>query len=368
MHAVIVTNRVKRYVNGFKIMIEPLMELGYEVTWAADFTEFKENIDNIPCNIYQVNFRSNPFNVNNIKAYLQLKKLFEEKEVDLVHCNTPIGGLLGRICAKQAGIKRIIYTAHGFHFYKGSPLISAKIFKLGEQFLARYTDVLITINTEDYNAAKEFNLRNNGKLFLTHGAGIDVDIHTGVNIKQKRMEIGVPLSAIMLFSAGELNRNKNNEVIIRAMAKINNPNIYYVLCGEGKLRFKLERLAKKLGIMERVIFLGFRTDVLDILNISDIFTMTSFREGLPRSLMEAMVAGLPCIVSNIRGNKDLIEQEKGGYLSNPRDLDGFVKSIQHLSDNIQIRKKMGNNNKIKVKEFDIKIVKNELMEIYKDFK
>lgn len=367
MHAVIITNRVKRYVNGFKIMIEPLMELGYEVTWAGDFTEFKEDINAIPCNIYQVNFRSNPFNINNIKAYFQLRRLFNEKQVELVHCNTPIGGVLGRICAKQAKIKRIIYTAHGFHFYEGAPLINKILFKKGEQYLAKITDTLITINNEDYQAAKKFILHSNGRLFLTHGAGIDTDITNKLDlqdVEKKRKEIKVPLMAKVIFSAGELNKNKNNEIIIRAIAKLNNPNIYYVLCGEGKLRDKLEKLAKELGVEDKVIFLGFRTDVLELLQAVDIFAMTSFREGLPRSLMEAMVAGLPCIVSNIRGNRDLIHQEKGGYLSHPKDVNEFKNSIDKLVNDLDLTIQMGEFNKQVVKKFDIKTVKDEMKKIY----
>lgn len=367
MRAVIVTNRVKRYVNGFKSMIEPLMELGYEVIWAADFSQFKEDLSSIPCKIYQTNFRSNPFNPNNLIAYTQLIRLFKEKPVDLVHCNTPIGGLIGRLCARQANVKRVIYTAHGFHFYEGAPFINRTLFKWGERHLARYTDILLTINQEDFNSAQDFELRNNGKVFLIHGAGIDTGFKSIIDPKKIRKEIGVPDSAIIVFSAGELNRNKNNQAIIRAISKIDNQNIYYVLCGEGKLRPKLERLSRDLGISKRVKFLGFRTDVLDILAASDIFAMPSFREGLPRSLMEAMDAGLPCVVSNIRGNVDLIEDGVGGFLYSPTDIQGYAKAINTLAADKELRKKFGAMNKENVKVYDIKNVKAELKDLYSNF-
>lgn len=365
MHAVIVTNRVKRYVNGFKIMIDPLIELGYEVTWVADFSEFKEDIDKVPCNIYQVDFRSNPFNINNIKAYRKLNKFLSTNNIDLIHCNTPIGGLIGRICAKKANIKKVIYTAHGFHFYNGANFINNFIFKTGEKILAKYTDILITINQEDYLAATKFKLRNKGKLFLTHGAGIDIGEGTRNISKEKmRKEMGIPMSSTVIFSAGELNKNKNNEVIIKAMSKIKNDNVYYVLCGEGKLRKRLEKLAYDLGLKSKVIFLGFRTDVLDILESIDIFAMTSFREGLPRSLMEAMSAGLPCIVSKIRGNVDLIFEEQGGFLYGAKDIEGFVNAINKLAEDEELRKCMGDFNKEIVKKFEVNFVKKEMKEIY----
>lgn len=365
MRAVIVTNRVKRYVNGFKSMIEPLMELGYEVIWAADFTQFKEDLSVIPCKIHQTNFRSNPFDFNNIKAYLQLFKLLNQESVDLVHCNTPIGGLIGRLCAKRAKVKNVIYTAHGFHFYKGAPLINRTVFKWGEQYLAHYTDILLTINHEDFEASQSFKLKNDGKTFLIHGAGVDTGFISNCNVKEKRKELGIPDSAIMILSAGDLNSNKNNQAIINAISKIDNKNIYYVLCGEGKLRTSLEDLSKEVGVLDRVKFLGYRTDVLDILPAADIFAMPSFREGLPRSLMEAMDAGLPCVVSNIRGNVDLIQHGVGGFLRHPKDILGYAEAIEKLVIDEEMRKKMGLVNKEKVKTFDFKNVKVELKKIYK---
>lgn len=345
-------------------MIEPLLEKGYEVIWAADFKDFKENLEDIPCQIHQVDFRSNPLDTSNIKAYFQLSDLLNQKPVELIHCNTPIGGLIGRLCAKKAKVHKIIYTAHGFHFYKGAPLINRTLFKWGEEYLAKMTDILITINNEDYEAAQKFRLNNNGEKYLVHGVGIDTGYKSVRNSNEIRESIGVPNSSIMIFSAGELNKNKNNETIIRAIAKAKQTDIYYVLCGEGKLKLKLEKLAHDLGVGHRVRFLGFRTDVLEILSVADIFAMPSYREGLPRSLMEAMDAGKSCIVSNIRGNSDLIQEGKGGYLRNPSDVEGFTDAIEKLSSDQQKRKTFGERNKENVKKYDFKYVKKQLEKIY----
>jgi len=346
-------------------MIEPLMELGYEVVWAADFTQFKEDLSTIPCKIHQIDFRSNPLDPSNLKACIQLIGLLKQKPVDLIHCNTPIGGLIGRLCAKLTKVNNILYTAHGFHFYKGAPIINQTLFKWGEKFLASNTDILLTINQEDFKVAQSFKLRNNGKTFLIHGAGVNTGYQNIVKSEEKRKEIGIPTSATIVFSAGEINKNKNNEAIIKAIATIDCQEIYYVVCGEGKLRGKLERMSKDLGISERVKFLGFRTDVLEILSVADIFAMPSFREGLPRSLMEAMDAGLPCIVSNIRGNVDLIEDGSGGYLRSPSDITGYAEIIEKLAMDKKLRRSLGTTNKEKVRAFDYKNVKEEMKEIYK---
>lgn len=366
MRAVIVTNRVKRYVNGYKVMIEPLMEKGYEVIWAADFKDFKENLEDIPCKIHQTDFRSNPLDVSNVKAYFQLSELLNQKPVEVIHCNTPIGGLIGRLCAKRAKVKKIIYTAHGFHFYRGAPFINKTLFKWGEEYLAQMTDILITINKEDYEAAQQFRLKRNGRKYLVHGVGIDTGYQSNRDSIEIRESLGVPNSSIMIFSAGELNKNKNNETIIRAIAKTKRSDIYYVLCGEGNLKLKLEKLAHDLGVGNRVKLLGFRTDVLEILAAADIFAMPSYREGLPRSLMEAMDAGKSCVVSNIRGNSDLVKEGEGGYLRSPSDVKGFAEAIEKLSSDQKIRKMFGERNKKVVKEFDFKNVKKELEQIYQE--
>jgi len=168
LRAVIVTNKVRRYVNGFRSMIEPLMELGYEVIWAANFSQFGEERGKIPCEIYQVDFRSNPLHPSNLRACLQLLRLLRNKPVDLIHCNTPIGGLIGRICARVANVKKVVYTAHGFHFYRGAPLLNITLARWYEEYFARYTDVILTINREDYAAAQGFKPRSGGRSLLIH--------------------------------------------------------------------------------------------------------------------------------------------------------------------------------------------------------
>jgi glycosyltransferase involved in cell wall biosynthesis len=364
--ALVISNLEKKFLPGHHSMIDPLEELGYEVTWASNFTGYKEDLSKAPCKTVHIDFIRNPFNPKNVKAYKQLIKLLNEEKYDVIHCNTPIGGVLGRICGVIAKVPVIIYTAHGFHFYQGAPLINRTIFKMAEMWLAHYTDVIITINQEDYEAAQGFKLRNSGKVFYIPGIGVDT-----TEIKQatpKRQEILQEIksndSAIMLISVGELNKNKNNQVVIEALGKLQNPNIHYILCGIGNKKDDIISLAKNNRIEGNIHFFGYRNDIPQLLKSCDVFIMPSYREGLSRSIMEAMSAGLPCIVSRIRGNVDLIHDRKGGYLFSLDDVEGFAKHIQKLAENEILREQMGRYNVEAVKQFDVENVKRVMKSIY----
>ena len=287
-------------------------------------------------------------------------------EIEVIHCNTPIGGVLGRICGKKYG-KKVIYMAHGFHFYKGAPLLNRTIFKFIEKWMAHKTDCLITINQEDYEAAKKFTLNKGGKVFKVNGVGVNLNSFNGVsvNVKEKRESLDLPENAVVGIVVGDLNNNKNVETIIRALP-LADGNIHIIICGFGHLESTLKKLAKDLGVDERCHFLGFRTDVKELYLASDIFIFASQREGLPRSTMEAMLAGLPCVVSKIRGNIDLIDENKGGSLFPPKDFDSLAKELTILADNPSLRVKYGTYNKERIKDYDIEVVKKQMLNIYQE--
>lgn len=366
MKVLLITNKVNTYALGFQNIINPLIQLGHEVVWAADFSRFNGDKNIIPCKIIQISINSNPINKGNIDAYKTLKKVIIEEKIEAIQCNTPIGGLLGRLVGKRMKVPIIIYAAHGFLFFKGAPLINQTLYKWEELFLAHYTDVLITITQEDYNAAQKFHLRNGGKLYLIHGAGIEVGKSVTVDKTKKREELGIPEDAFVLVSGGFLNKNKNNHVIIRALGKIKDDKVYYVVCGDGEELDTLKILAKKNGVENRVLFLGFRTDFAEIMAVCDVFVMPSFREGVPRSLLEAMDLGLPCIGSRTRGIKELIGENEGGYLCNPRNPDDFVAAIMKLKNQPKVVKSMINRNKREVYKYSKEVVCKETTVIYKE--
>lgn len=317
--------------------------------------------------IHQVDFIRAPYHPKNEKAYKQLKEIVEREQIDAIHCNTPIGGLIGRIVGKKCKVKKVIYQVHGFHFYKGAPKLNWLIYYPIEKWLARYTDALITINHEDFEfAKKKMKLRNNGKVYYVPGVGIDiVNCENKAEIRQrKRMELGLCDDNISLISMGDLVERKNYSVSIRAIAEAKNDKLHYFICGEGTEEAKLKKLAVSLGVDNQIHFIGFRTDINELLAASDIFLFTTKQEGLPRSMMEAMASGLPCVVSRIRGNVDLIEEGKGGFLCAPDDASGFADAINKIATDEELRKNMQEYNKESIKKFDVSVVKEEMKKIY----
>lgn len=317
--------------------------------------------------IHQIDFVRTPYHPGNLKAYNQLKQILKEENYDFIHCNTPVGGVLGRLVGKKYNIKKIIYQAHGFHFYKGAPKINWLIYYPVEKLLARYTDALITINKEDYEFAKsKLKLRNNGKVYYVPGVGIDV-LQNKIDLslrEVKREELCIPMDAFVLISVGELNTNKNNKVIVSAMAKNNDDNVHYVVCGIGPAEKDLREQVDAAGLQNNVHFVGYRNDIKEMYQMADCFVMPSFREGLSRSIMEAMASGLPCIVSKIRGNVDLIEKDKNGFLCETTNASEYAEKITILANNAELCKKMSSNNLLKIKKFSKKTIIRETYQIY----
>lgn len=300
-------------------------------------------------------------------AYRRLCKMLEaHPDIEVIHCNTPIGGVLGRICGHKYQ-KKVIYTAHGFHFYKGAPLVNRTIFKWIEQWMARYTDMLITINHEDFEVAQKMHLKKGGKVVYVPGIGIDTAMYDNVVVdaSKKKAEIGVPADANLCLGVGDLNDNKNVVTMVKTIAKTA-PSVHLALCGFGPLEQQLRQLCIDLNVVDRVHFLGYRTDVKELYKASDFLFMASKREGLPRTTMEAMCAGIPCICSKIRGNTDLIDEGKGGYLVAPLDADGFADAISRIINNPEKAKAMGEYNLEKVKAFDIEVVKRIMCNLFEE--
>ena len=320
--------------------------------------------------IHQIDFIRTPYNLKNIKAYKQLCLIEEKEHFDIIHCNTPIGGVVGRLLGKKYNIKRVIYQAHGFHFYKGAPLFNWLVYYPIEKFLARYTDILITINKEDYRLSRKFKLKKNGKYYYIPGVGIDSTLYVPNETirEKKRTEMGFGKGDIIIISMGDLVNRKNYDLSLKAISKCDNLNIYYLICGKGPLEAKLKKEAEQLGIKDRVRFLGYRNDVIELLWVSDIFLLTSVQEGLSRSLMEGMASGLPCVASDIRGNNDIIVNGKNGYLCSIKDSGiEFSKRIKELIINKELRENIKDNNLKSIKKMDVLNISRELSNIYSKF-
>ena len=318
----------------FKSFIYKLISEGHTVDIAANMTQspvpdcYKE----WGCKLFQISCSRSPLNKGNFEAIQELKKLVSDNRYDIVHCHTPIAAACTRLACRNArkkGIK-VIYTAHGFHFYQGAPLKNWLLFYPVEKLCSYFTDILITINKEDFEFAKrEFPAQN---IRYVPGVGIDVDrfAKTIIDIKNKRAVIGIPEHAYMLLSVGELNINKNHQIVLKALAQIKDTKIHYVIAGSGHQYSNLITLASQLGISNQVHLLGYRKDVAELYKSADVYLLPSLREGLNVSVMEAMASGLPCIISDIRGNRDLIDEGKGGFLVKSMDARAFAERIMNL--------------------------------------
>lgn len=358
---------ISNTVNAFLIPhIKMLIDEGYQVDVAFNIEqEVKPEIFEMGCKVYELPLQRSPLIRDNLRAYKMLKNIIISGGYDLVHTHTPVASAIVRVACRNLNSVRVFYTAHGFHFFKGAPLSNWLVYYPVEKWLARYTDTVITINKEDYARAKsKFKAK---KIEYIPGIGIDLKKFNSVELDRdlKRDDLGLPKDAFVVLSVGELNKNKNHEVVIRAIAKIDNPDIHYVVCGQGKLESYLRKLSKKLGIESQIHLLGFRKDISEICKTSDVFAFPSFREGLSVALMEAMACELSIICSDIRGNKDLIDDNKGGYLIDPTNVVEFAKKILLLNEDQNKKKNMGLYNAKRIKEFELINVLKKTAKLYR---
>lgn len=355
--------------------IELLISMGYEVHVACNFIEgntcsherigvLKNKLMKLSVKFHQIDFKRNVMKFSdNIKAYNQVKNLVNDNKYKFIHCHSPIGGVVSRLVGKATKTK-VIYTAHGFHFFKGAPLKNWIIYYPIEKWLSRYTDVLITINKEDYNKAK--NKFKAKKIEYIPGVGLDVDKFQNVIVdkKAKRDEIGISEEAFIILSVGELNKNKNHEVVIKAIAKLNNLQVHYVICGIGPLKSSLVKLSQELGVERNIHLLGFRKDIDEIYKFSDVFAFPSLREGLGMAALEAMACGLPLITSNVHGIADYSINGVTGFKCNPSNVDEFKVAINKLLNDFELRVNMGTKNKSQAKVYDKAKTLTKMRQIY----
>lgn len=359
--------------------ISLLNELGYEVSVATNFEKpggipdvegekFKLMLQKNGIKTINICFERNPFSWKNLVAYNQIKNIMNSNKFDLIHCQSPVGGVITRISARKVRKKgtKVIYTAHGFHFYFGSSKKNWILYYPIEKILSRYTDTLITINNEDFERAKTFKANNVVKI---PGVGIKVEdfkeVEENNKTRQFLEDLGISKSHFTILSVGELNENKNHQVIIKAMKVINDPTIHYILCGKGDKYSELVDLTKKLNLTKQVHFLGFREDVKSFYQTVDVFAFPSIREGLGIASLEAMSSGLPLLTSNVHGINDYSLNNITGFKYNPFDVNGFANGISRLK-NMELAdlKKISEYNKKIVEDYDKVIVNQKMKCIY----
>lgn len=367
MKKVLFTATVDSHIQLFHIpYLKYFKEKGYEVHVATNGDEPIEYCDKK----HKVSFEKSPFKINNLKAIKQLKKIINEEKYDIIHTHTPMGSVVTRLAANQARKKyktRVIYTAHGFHFYKGAPKKNWLMFYPVEKLLSRYTDDLITINKEDYNLAKSKFKTN---VYYVPGVGIDeskFDFEMTANEKQKlRKSLGIKKDDFVMTYVARLDKNKNQLFLIEAMEQIvkKYKNIHLLLIGKDELNGYYQKKCSKKGLNNNIHFLGFREDIPKILKIANIAVASSFREGLPVNIMEAMYVGLPIVATSSRGTNDLIENNVNGFIVEQNDSKDLLDKINKIYQNNINIKELRKNSKAKSKEYLLKNILNEYIKIY----
>lgn len=333
--------------------VKLLKEQGATVSYASDFrnkvyefdTRFYERQQ---ISTHHISIQKSPCRfLANTRALVQLVRILRREHIDLIHCHNPMGGVLGRLAAAIAGTLdkrdiKVIYTAHGFHFYQGAPKRNWLLYYPVERFLARYTDVLITINREDKELADTFRMKENGYAAKIPGVGVDHERFYPCIGKRNRARklLGIKEGELCLMTAALLHREKNYQTVLQALEQVRYLPVRYVICGEGAYRKKLEQRVEKLHLEHQVTFLGFCKDMEDLLPAADLFLFPSLREGLGMAALEAMACGIPVIAADNRGTREYLREGENGVLCRGEVPEDFAKAIERLSGDGNLRKTM----------------------------
>ena len=369
----LMVSTILSFLTTFEISdIKILQKFGYEVHCASNMDDCEDDkrlqsLMDLGVIYHHISFTRSPFSLENVKAYRDLKILIEKGKFELIHCHTPVGGVLGRIAAHKYSVPTIFYTAHGFHFFEGAPLKNWLYYPI-EKHLSRYTDVLITINSEDYGRAlKDFHAK---RTFYIPGVGVDVKKFSDCKVDKqaKRFELGVKADDFLLLSVGELSDRKNQEIVIKSIAKMKMQgtikNIVYLVVGNGYKENDFKGLIRKGNLEDCVKLLGHRSDINELCKTVDCFVHPSVREGLGIAPLEAMAAGLPLIYADVNGIRDYAVQGKSGIGVNPRSMEQMIIAITFMYKNAEFRKACGIYNRISVGKFDINNVQKLMKKIY----
>lgn len=367
---------VYSHLRGFHVpYMSLLQEWGYEVIASASDArnpQAKQELKALGFQCVDIPLERQPLSMSNAVAYREICTLLaSRRDIELIHVHTPAAAFITRQAAASSRFKgAMLYTAHGFHFFRGSGIKSWLTYYTAEKYAAKLTDGLITINSEDYEAAKKFTLSPGGQVYYVPGVGIDLAKYCpGDN--EERQEVRAELDAdpddIVFVYVAELNHNKNQSQFLTAFREAFCGDIIPAkawIIGEGPLRADMESLACKLGIDRKVSFLGRRNDVPELLRGADVAVLLSHREGLPRCLMEACATALPIVATDIRGNRDIVVNSLNGILVESNDVKSTASALHKLATEPHTRRTMGKKGRERVRMFGLDRVTPLMEDIY----
>lgn len=354
-----------------KPLVTMLHEHGCEVHAAARNNLAEKNglkLDFVDT-VFDIPFQRSPFSRQNWTAYKKLKELIDREQYDIVHTNTPVGGIVGRLAARAARKNgcQVFYTAHGFHFFQGGPKKSWLIYYPIEKFMCRYTDELITVAEEDFQLAQS---KFQVSVSHIHGIGANSGKYSVVSEEDRlalRTKLGFSSDQKLILCTGELNANKNQMTAIGAMEQVVKeiPNAMLLLAGNGPTHDELQAAINAAGLQANAILLGYRTDLETYVAASDLILSCSKREGLPLNIIEGMLCKKPVVASINRGHRELIQDGKNGYLVDAMDASGFAEKIVALLNDGALSNAFGEAGFTLAQAYTDRAVQAELEHIYK---
>ena len=353
------------YIQWFK-------DNGYEVHVAAGGE--KDVVVPIADKMFYLPLERNPFNFSNVKAYIELKAIIEKENYCLVHCHTAMGAVVARLAAKKMrakGCLKVLYTAHGFHFFKGAPKKYWIMYYPMEKYLSKFTDAIITINSDDYELVKTHGFRNKDT-YKIPGIGINTSrlLKSTPDIKKTlRKQYGYDENAFLMIYIAEYIERKNHKFIIDAIPRICDKidNFKILFAGRGRLMETMKQYAKNKNVDKYIDFLGFRKDIGELIAISDIGISSSRQEGLGLNLAEEMFCGIPVVASNDRGHRELIDNGVNGFIYAQNDEKDFVNKLNILYSDKDLRRQFGEKAQIKMQKFTLDNVMKEMIKIYNKY-
>ena len=371
---VLFTATVRSHIGQFHMpFIAKLKELGCTVDAAyRDNSEQKQGLDtSLIDTVYEIPFTRTPYSFSNIKAYFVLKKIIDNGNYDAVHCHTPMGAVITRLAsikARKRGMK-VIYTAHGFHFYKGASKKNWKIYYPVEKYLAKYTDCLITINSEDYELAKR-DFTTAGEILHVNGVGVELSKFKPKTDDEKsalRDNYGYSNDDFLMIYPADFCFRKNQMMLMQAMKLIveKHDNVKLLLPGLQEESEECRNFCKENGLENNVQFLGYRRDIYDFAGMCDLSLSSSRQEGLPINLIEALALGNPIVATDVRGNNDVVVDGVNGYLVKLYDYEDMAEKICILIENRELLKSFSENGLKLVEKYGVDTIIDEMTEIYR---
>lgn len=367
----LLTATVQSHICQFhRALVQIVHPMGYEVhVGARDNLAEKNGLKlDFADEVYTVPFNRSPKSPDNIRAFRVLKGVIDRGHYDVIHCNTPVGGVVTRLAARNARKQgtKVFYTAHGFHFYRGAPLLNWLVYFPVEKVLSGLTDVLITVTQEDYAFAKK---HFKCKVAHIHGVGVDEKRYFPISMAERqalRTAKGFSSDDKIVLCIGELLPNKNQSMAIRAMERVCTvfPDAKLLIAGNGLERERLEQLTENLGLQKNVRFLGYCTCLEEYQHIADVLVACSRREGLPLNIVEAMLSGTSVVASDNRGHRELISSGKNGFLVPVDDVDTMAARLVALLSDDGLRSRLAEEAFRSVQPYTFENVKKELLEIY----